>query len=223
MTAPTTRRTRADEVADDLRARILAGALEPGAALRETELEAFYTVSRHTVRRALSLLVAERLATARAYHGVTVAPVGVDALVAVQELRCALESEAVRLLRVRHGAAWPASVTGPIEAALGDLARATARPAEGAAVDAAHSSVHRALVRAAGSPRITEAFDALDAELTLFLRHIRPDLEVSRLADEHRAFIEAARVHGEGAVRAHLDASTALLTGALGDGASDAS
>lgn len=217
MTDPSPRPTRVDEVADDLRSRILEGALGPGVALRETELEAHYAVSRHTVRRALALLVAERLATSRPYSGVTVAGVTVDGLIALQQLRCALESEAVRILRASHGDDWPAPVLDPVETAVEALATAGREPSDWRAVERAHALVHSTLVRAAGSPRITEAYDALDTELSVFLRHIRPDLDARRLAEDHRGFLAAARREGAAAVRDHLDASTALLVRRLAD------
>lgn len=213
MTDASHRPTRADGIADDLRSRILSGTLPPGTPLRETELESHYAVSRHTVRRALALLVAERLATARPYSGVSVATVDIEGLIALQQLRCALESEAVRLLHARHGAEWPAAVLDPLEAAVEELRRAGDDPEDWPGVERAHARVHTALVRAAGSRRITEVYEALDAELSVFLRQVRPELDARALADDHRDFLSAARRTGASAVREHLDASTALLAG----------
>lgn len=210
------RSTRADGVADDLRDRILSGELPPSAPLREVELEERYGVSRHTVRRALSVLVAERLATARPYSGVTVADLDVAGVVALQQLRCALESEAVAILRERHGARWPGEVLAPIRAALDALEEACRRPEDWAAVERSHARVHRAVVDAAGSGRISEVYRSLDGEMQVFLLHLRPELDASRLAADHRDFVDDLRTTGPAGVRRHLDRSTALLTAALG-------
>jgi DNA-binding GntR family transcriptional regulator len=211
-----TRSTRADGVADDLRNRILSGALPPAAPLREVELEEHYGVSRHTVRRALSALVAERLATSRPYSGVAVADLDAAGVVALQQLRCALESEAVAILRERHGWRWPAEVLAPIRAALDALEHACRLPEDWAAVERAHARVHRAVVDAAGSNRISEVYRSLDGEMQVFLLHLRPELDASRLAADHRDFVDDLRTAGPGGVRRHLDCSTALLTAALG-------
>ncbi|WP_166404657.1 GntR family transcriptional regulator [Labedella endophytica] len=205
------RPTRAHGVADDLGSRIRSGALAPGSALRETELEAHYGVSRHTVRQALAQLVSERLATSIPFSGVAVARIDAEGLVALQELRCALESEAVRLLRSRHGTRWPPTVTGPIVDALDELERACLGSDVDMSVERAHSRVHTAIVRAASSRRITEAYEGLDAELLVFLRHIRPELETARLTADHRALLSEVQERGTDAIRDHLDASTELL------------
>ncbi|WP_166426771.1 GntR family transcriptional regulator [Labedella populi] len=210
------RPTRADRVASDLRDRILAGALAPGAPLREVELEEHYGVSRHTIRRALSALVAERLATSRSYSGVTVVELDLEGVVALQELRCALESEAVRLLRERHGSRWPSGTLTVIGSALDALDEACRLPEDWLAVERAHSRVHRSIVDAAGSDRISEAYRSLDVEMQVFLLHLRPELDASSLAADHRDFVDDLRATGAAAVRSHLARSTALLSASHG-------
>jgi DNA-binding GntR family transcriptional regulator len=209
------RTTRAKSVAADLRERILSGSLLPGAPLREVELESHYGVSRHTVRSALAELVADRFATARPYSGVSVTDLDVDGVIALQDLRSALETEAVRLIRLRHGSRWPDRVLDPLSSALDELAMACDRPDDWVGVDRAHSAVHRAIVDAADSPRISEAYHSLDGELQVFLLHIRPRLDARVLAADHRDYVDDLRATGPAAVREHLDRSTALMTAAL--------
>ncbi|MGL1493864.1 hypothetical protein ACSTIK_00005, partial [Vibrio parahaemolyticus] len=50
---------------------------------------------------ALATLTAERLVTAEPYRGVRVSVLDDAALVALQQLRCALETEALRIVRGR--------------------------------------------------------------------------------------------------------------------------
>ncbi|PJJ65559.1 GntR family transcriptional regulator [Compostimonas suwonensis] len=205
--------TLAEQLAERLRERILGGELAPGEPLREQSLAAEYSASRHTVRSALALLVATRLATAAPYRGIRVAALDHDALIALQQLRTALEGEAVRLLRERYaGRAWPAAVTAPIDAALDELAEVCARhPDDWTAVERAHSRVHGALVDAAASPRIAEAHRGLDGEMLLLLLHVRPHYSPAGLVDEHRRLLAEVQERGELAVREHIAHSTELL------------
>ncbi|WP_233437828.1 GntR family transcriptional regulator [Agromyces laixinhei] len=137
---PVTPSTAVDRVAASLRAEILSGALAPGAPLREEAGAERYAVSRHTVRAAFQRLVAERLIVAEAYRGVRVASFGRDEVIALQQLRAALEVEAVRIAGERYGDAWPDDVLAPARSALDRLdalAGASRNAAPGAPPDAA--------------------------------------------------------------------------------------
>ncbi|KQR21348.1 GntR family transcriptional regulator [Microbacterium sp. Leaf151] len=200
----------ADLVADAVRAGILSGDLAPGTPLREEELSAAHGVSRHTARTALTRLAAERLVTAEPYRGVRVSLLDDDALVALQQLRCALETEALRIVRDRG--IRPSDV----DEALDDLATAEAS-GDWSATLAAHARVHLALVAAAGSPRIAEEYRRLDSEMHLLLTHVRPAYASGALTAEHRAYVDEALADPEHAVRAHLEHSTrAIIDGRRG-------
>lgn len=194
----------ADAVADTVRAEILSGALAPGTPLREEELSATHGVSRHTARTALATLTAEHLATAEPYRGVRVALLDDDALIALQQLRCALETEALRIVRER-------GIHPPdVDTALDDLAAAEAADDWPATLDA-HARVHRALVEASGSRRIAEEYRRLDGEMRLLLTHVRPAYAPGALTAEHRSYVEAALRDPERTVRAHLEHSTRAI------------
>ncbi len=208
--------TAAAALTDLLRARILAGSPGPGEALREEELAREHDLSRHTVRAALASLAAERLVETVPYRGARVASLDDAELVALQELRGALEAEAVRILRDRHGSGWPAAVTGPLDAALADLTAVDAA-SDWPAAARAHAAFHRALVAAAGSPRITEAYARLDSEMLLLLTHLRPGYPAASLGDEHRDYLAAVQRDGGEVVRAHLAGSTAQIRSARAD------
>jgi DNA-binding GntR family transcriptional regulator len=196
--------TGADRLAEDLRQRVLTGRLAPGEPLREEALAEEYALSRHTVRRALERLVADRLLVSEPFRGVRVTSLDAADVVALQQLRSALESEAVRLIRAEHGSDWPADLLAPLVAAVERLGTDSV-PEE------AHSAFHRALVTAAGSPRITQAYEQLDAEMLLFLRQLRFRYDPARLCTEHRSYLGAARREGAVAVRRHLEHSTTML------------
>ncbi|QAY72463.1 GntR family transcriptional regulator [Agromyces protaetiae] len=212
--------TAVGRVADAVRAEILGGVLAAGTPLREEQTAARFGVSRHTVRAAFRRLVAERLAEEEPYRGVRVAAFDRDRVIALQQLRAALEVEAVRIARERYGPVWPAPVLAPARAALSRL-DALAAPSSAdteaddswLAAELAHAEFHRALVEASASPRIVEAHAALGSELLLFLLHVRPHYSLGELADEHRELLDDVQRRGPDAVREHLLHSLALLVG----------
>jgi len=201
--------TAVDRVADAVRAEILTGALPADAPLREEAVAARFGVSRHTVRSAFQRLVAERLAVAMPYRGVRVASFDRETIIALQQLRAALEVEAVRIARGRFGHEWPERVLGPARDALDRLAAS----ADWLEAERVHAEFHHALVAASGSPRIIEAHAALGAELLLFLLHVRPHYTLESLVAEHRALLDEVQSRGPDALRDHLEHSTRLLVG----------
>lgn len=197
--------TEATLLADDLRARILRGELAPAAPLREEVIAHDSGLSRHTVRTALARLVAERLASQVPYRGIRVASFSDQDLLALQELRSALEAEAVRLVRARHGDRWPDDVRAPIEAALRELQDvAGASPDDWPRLATAHAAVHRSIVAASNSARIIETYAQLDSEMLLLLVNMEPDYTAEELVTEHSAYFEAVQVDGEAEVRRFL-------------------
>lgn len=199
--------TAVDRVADAVRDEILSGRLAAGEPLREEASAARHAVSRHTVRAAFQRLASERLAVALPYRGVRVATFDADTIVALQQLRSALESEAVRIASQRYGPTWPDEVLAPARDALARLGTAH----DWLEAERLHLDLHRALVAASASPRIIEAHTALGSEMLLFLLHVRPHYTLESLVAEHRALIDDVQSRGADALREHLAASTALL------------
>lgn len=201
-----------------LRDEILSGALPPDAPLREESCAARLGVSRHTIRAAFHRLVAERLAVAAPYRGVRVTSFDDDQLVALQQLRAALEVEAVRIAFERHGGTLPEAVLAPARAVIDAMARLGSGDDVGAASDSAwleverlHAEFHAVLVAASASPRIIETHTALGSEFLLFILHARTHYSVSAIVDEHRRLLADLPVRGPEAMRAHLEHSTQLL------------
>jgi len=208
--------TAVDRVADAVRADILSGALAADEPLREEAAAERYGVSRHTVRAAFQRLVAERLAVALPYRGVRVASFDRDTIIALQQLRAALEVEAVRIARERFGSEWPDAALAPAREALDRLAalrRSTDAEVDWLEAERIHADFHGALVAASASPRIIEAHMALASELLLFLLHVRPHYTLETLVDEHRALLDDVQSRGPDALREHLEHSTRLLIG----------
>src|SRR6185436_6546050 len=128
-------------------------------------------------------------------------------LLALGELRIALETEGARLALQRNGGRLP----GEVHAAKQALTAACNDRAGFATVTDAHDRLHHAIVAASRSDRIVAAHRALSGELRLFLVQLRPAWNVANLAAEHEALVEAIETDGPDALRAHIEASTQAL------------
>jgi DNA-binding GntR family transcriptional regulator len=75
-----------------------------------------------------------------------------------------------------------------------------------------HAAFHRAIVEAAGAPRIAAAYAALDGEMRLFLIALRPVWTLDRMAEHHEALARDLPRRGPDALREHLaDGAAAVL------------
>ncbi|PPF46096.1 GntR family transcriptional regulator [Pseudoclavibacter sp. AY1F1] len=206
------RPTAASRLATTLRERILEGSYARGQSLREEHLAAEFGLSRHTVRTALAALAAERLVHSAPYKGVEVTKLDDAEIRAMQDLRCALESEAVRILNARHPQGWPDAVRRPILAAIARVRELEAHdPDSWRLVETAHAAVHQAIIDAAGSPRISTAARSLESEVRLLLAGAHEHYGAAGLADDHEDYLRLLEREGPAAVRTHLDALTAHL------------
>jgi DNA-binding GntR family transcriptional regulator len=199
--------TTVDAVADALRGEILSGARAAGSRLVEQELVARHGVARHTLRAALRALAAEGLVRIEPNRGARVARLSAEEVVALNELRAALELEAARLALERHGGRLPA----PVHAALAELEASCRPPVAWSAVNEAHAELHGAIVAAAGSPRIESAHRALSGELRLFLLQLEPLWSAERMAADHAALVHGMEARGPDVLREHLRTSAAAL------------
>jgi len=92
-----TARTAADRTFDALRASIVDGELSPGAPLTEVEQATRLGVSRTPVREAFARLIAAGLATERGPRTLVVSDIEPDDVIALFDLRRALDEQAARL------------------------------------------------------------------------------------------------------------------------------
>jgi DNA-binding GntR family transcriptional regulator len=200
--------TAVDRVATTLREQILDGQLEAGRRLVEADLVELVGAARHTVRAALRALAGEGLVDITPNRGARVAGMDADQIVALYELRAALEVEAAHLALARNDGRLPP----PVHEAAEVLARACsrARP-RWPTVSRAHADLHTAIVRAARSPRIQDVHSHLTAQTRLFLLQVRPHYTFERLAAEHLKLVEDLEADGPDVLRAHLRDSAAML------------
>jgi DNA-binding GntR family transcriptional regulator len=206
--APLPRFSAVDALASALRERILDGDLPGGARLREQELTDGYKVARHTTRAALRTLQAEGLVTIEPNRGASVTSLGPQDIRGLYELRAALEVEAARLALERHDGTLPPSVRHAVRRLSAVCAQK--RPSWNAMIEA-HDPIHRAIVEAAGSPRIARAHASLATETRLFLVALKPQWTPERMAADHERLPGDLERDGPEALRAHLTESAAAL------------
>lgn len=184
-----------------LRERIVDGELAPGERLVERELVERYDVARHTLRAALRELAAEGLVTIEPNRGARVASLDPAALHDLFALRLALEREATALALAANDGHLPPAVHAAVQRLDAIAGR---RRSSWADVAEAHNDVHRALVHAGGAPRIARAYDALEAEMRLFVTSLRPAWTRERLGPDHVRLMADIERHGPDVLREHM-------------------
>ncbi len=174
-----------EAVANAVRALILDGDLAPGTQLREVELARHYGVARHGVRLSLHKLVQEGLLRHHANRGLFVPQLTEEDVADLHTLRCAVESEAVARL-ARQG--QPLDGVHRAFATLEQIAP----EAPWRDLIMADLGIHRAVVDAVGSPRLTRVHASLIGELRLGLAALAEKSEKRRtIVAEHRVLIDA--------------------------------
>jgi DNA-binding GntR family transcriptional regulator len=205
-----------DRVVEELRRALFDGELESGTPLREVALAASLGVSRPTVREALTVLVAEGLATREPHRGVSVAGPEAASVRDVCRARLVLEGAGVRR--------WLSATDEERDLVRSTLAAYIAAVDSGAKyqeLNERHLAFHVSLVGLTGSPRLVSMEQTLVLELKLALAQVdRIRRNAHRQARSHATLV---RLLEEGDVDAadrflaqHLaDAEESIIT-ALG-------
>lgn len=186
-------------VLEAIKHAILAGELQPGQALVETELAQILGVSKTPVREALKTLAGAGLVTMNPYRGAAVRAIDSDTARAIYDMRLLLEPEAVRR-SVEGTADWAAA-----RSALERADAATDR----AQRSLANRDFHRSLYLPCGNPLLVQTLDDL-RDQTALVSAVAWQREPSwpEEAAEHRAMLAAAEagVAGRAAalLRAHI-------------------
>ncbi|CAN0655776.1 GntR family transcriptional regulator [Nitratireductor aquimarinus] len=188
--------TKAAQIARTLADRIVSGALEPGARLRQDHIAEEFGASHVPVREAFRLLEAQGLAKSEPRRGVRVAAFDLNQVREVAEMRAALE-----VLALRNAAQHltPAILKAAEEAILeGDQAR------DVIAWETANRRFHRLLLTPCSMPRLLAAIDDLHAASARFLFSAWRSNWETRTDRDHRAILEHLR-------RGEVDAASAVL------------
>lgn len=147
--------TLADVIRERVRAEILSGQRRPETRLRLEDLRAEFDVSWSPLREALSRLVAEGLIQADEGRGYRVAAVSKREMDDIIQMRCAMESMALRRAIEKGDDHWEADVLAAYHR-LSKLEGARERNEQIAEWERRHRAYHDALASGCGSPILLE-------------------------------------------------------------------
>ncbi|MHC4049336.1 GntR family transcriptional regulator [Bradyrhizobium sp. 25ACV] len=178
--------TVAGRIADSISERIISGALQPDAPLRQDHVARQFNSSHVPVREAFRQLEAQHLVVARPRRGVRVAPLDTKAVKEIAEMRAALEVVALRNAAPKLTSAHLAR----IELALieGDNAETIEE------FETANRAFHHALVSPCAMPRLLASLDGLQlANSRLVFAMARSAGWRPRSNQDHRLILQALR------------------------------
>jgi DNA-binding GntR family transcriptional regulator len=177
--------TLAVRISKALADRIISGAIEPGARLRQDHVAAEFGASHVPVREAFRRLEAQGLATSEPRRGVRVAAFSLGEVREVAEMRSALE-----VLALRHAAPH---LTRAILLEAEEATGAGDSSRDVRSWEEANRRFHRLILAPCGMPRLLAAIDDLHAASARFLFAAwRSDWE-ARTDHDHRAILSALR------------------------------
>jgi DNA-binding GntR family transcriptional regulator len=200
LTAP---RTIAGQVAERLKAEILAGERPAGSRLRQVEIAQAYGVSTTPVREALATLQRQGLVQHHAQRGAVVFLPSVDDLRHHYEIRAALEALAAAKAAEHFQAGW----APPLAAMLDEMREAP--PA--VRYLQLNQAFHTTLYEHSGRPQLAAMIAALRDASSAYLHIYRAqdDFPVARLDAEHREILSACVARdpqrAAAAIREHLE------------------
>ncbi|HEX2525503.1 MAG TPA: GntR family transcriptional regulator [Geminicoccus sp.] len=210
--------TAADQVAVELRRRILTGELPVGAHLRQEAVAEMFGLSRIPVREALQRLDAEGWVTFAPHRGAFVSGLSATEVTELFELRLLLEPH----LLARAVPCFDAPALQTLEAAA-DAFEAALDRTDRHGWGAANRLFHQQLYLPAVRPRIMALTQSFDERVEAYVgAHLALAGIAPRAVTEHRQLVEAVRDRdGERAVhvlREHLERTRDELTGWIARG-----
>ncbi|NGY59635.1 GntR family transcriptional regulator [Lentzea sp. NEAU-D13] len=207
------RTTTAQQLADGLADRIMAGAFGPGDRLRESAIAAELGVARNTIREAVRILELTGLVRYEVNRGAVViapTPENVEALYTARER---LETAAaVRTPRPEQLQA--------INTAFDDLVEA-AKTGDPKQIVDRDLAFHQAIVTTLDSSRLDDFYAAMTKELRFYLTVLSKDDTPDEIVAEHRVIVDAIRAgdrdRAVAEISAHIDTSVQRLKQLLAD------
>jgi len=186
MMSETENATTAGRIAESLGERIISGALQPDAPLRQDHIAREFNSSHVPVREAFRRLEAQHLVVAVPRRGVRVAPLDANSVKEIAEMRAALEVVALRNAAPKL---TPAHLVR-LELALieGDNAETIQD------FEAANRAFHHALVAPCAMPRLLASLDGLQlANSRLVFATAHSAGWQPRSNQDHRLILQALR------------------------------
>lgn len=164
---------RPDEIADQLRADIIAQRDKPGSTITESAVAVRFGVARPTARLAIERLVAEGILRRGAHQAARVPVLGATDIIDLYESRAIIESAAIAALTSVPAEALRAHHAG--DSAANDIA------------------FHRALVTGQQSPRLTRMHSLLLGEIELCIGQVHAEqlLTAADVTAQHQRILDA--------------------------------
>jgi DNA-binding GntR family transcriptional regulator len=186
MSTPDQNTTTATRIAESIAERIISGALQPDAPLRQDHVAREFGSSHVPVREAFRQLETRHLVVSVPRRGVRVAPLDANSVREIAEMRAALEVVALRNAAPRLTSAHLARI---------ELALIEADNAETLAeFESANRAFHHALVASCGMPRLLASLDGLQlANSRLVFAMARHAGWRPRSNQDHRMILQALR------------------------------
>ncbi|MEV6714852.1 GntR family transcriptional regulator [Lentzea sp. NPDC051208] len=206
------RTTTAQQLADGLSERIMAGAFGPGDRLRESAIAAELGVARNTIREAVRILELTGLVRYEVNRGAVVIAPTPEKIEALYTARERLETAAaIRTPRPEQLEAITRAFDELTEAAAeGDTARIVDRDL----------AFHQAVVALLDSTRLDEFFTALTKELRFYLTVLSKSETPEEVVAQHRVILDAILLgdhdRAVAEIQAHIDVSVEQLKQLLG-------
>lgn len=193
-----------DQAYEAIKKRIVNCELRPGEAVTVADLAEQLQIGRTPVFQAIDRLTVDGLVEVMPRKGVVVAPISLDGLFEIVEMRLLNEAQAAR---------WAAQKATPQEVAqLDDNLARTREAAEVRDLDRmieCDREFHRLISRIAGNSILSEFLGNLhDRSLRFWFLSLRAPDHNARVSNQHRAIVEGIRAHdpeaAEAAMRAHI-------------------
>lgn len=166
---------------------VVRGALAPDTQMTESELAERYRIGRTPVREALNRLVQEHLVRVLPHRGYFVAPISIQDVRDLYEVRLLLEVEAVRMAA---GQVDPARLRS-----LNELCQAGYDPADPDSVEGflrLNTEFHVTVARASGNRRLADLLTPLLDEMERLMHvGLRLRNRTFEMAHEHKDLVEA--------------------------------
>lgn len=196
-----TRRYLHDEVADRLRALILAGELEPRQRLNELELCQRFGTSRTPLREAIKILSAEGVVELLPNRGARVASLSAAEIEDMLRVVAALEALAAKLACARIGDDEVEAIAGDTEAM-----RDAFEKRDDAAYFSLNRAIHEAIMAAARNAPLSSTYLALSSRVQR-MRYTAHKTEAQwvRAMGEHDAMLELLRARDGEALAALME------------------
>ncbi|MFD9703074.1 GntR family transcriptional regulator [Lentzea sp. NPDC059081] len=199
------RTTTAQQLADGLSERIMAGAFGPGDRLRESAIAAELGVARNTIREAVRILELTGLVRYEVNRGAVVIAPTREKVEALYTARERLETAAIaRTPRPEQLEA--------ITTAFEELEQAART---GVGIVDRDLAFHQAIVALLDSSRLDEFFASLTQELRFYLTVLSKSETPEEVVAEHRLILDAIRLgdrdRAVAEIRAHVEASVERL------------